>query len=59
MQMLMKTSCRTDLTPTKLFLFLTLKTTLKGHRFQDIEEVKENATTQLCAIKENALQETF
>ena len=40
----MKTSCRTDLTPTKLFLFLTLKTTLKGHRFQDIEEVKENAT---------------
>ena len=30
------------------FLFPTLKTTLKGHRFQDTEEVKENATRQLC-----------
>ena len=38
------------------FLFPTLKTSLKGHRFQDIEEVKENATRQLHAIKENAFQ---
>jgi hypothetical protein len=41
------------------FLFPTLKTSLKGHRFQDIEEVKENATTQLYAIKQNAFQEAF
>ena len=42
-----------------LFLFPTLKTILKGHRSQDIEEVKENATRQLRAIKQNAFQEAF
>ena len=51
-QMLMKTSWRTDLDPADFFL----SPTLKGHHFQDIEEVKENATTQLYAIKQNAFQ---
>ena len=41
------------------FLFPTLKTTLKGHNFQDIDEVKENATRQRRAIKQNAFQEVF
>ena len=59
MQMLMKTSCRTDLAPTDFFLFPILKTTLKGHCFQDIEEVKEKVTTQLRVIKQNAFQEAF
>ena len=56
MQMLTKTSWRTDLAPTNFFLFPTLKTTLKGHRFQDIEEIKENVTRQLRAMKQNAFQ---
>ena len=77
-QMLMKSSCRTDLAPADFSLFPSLKTTLKGHHFQDIEEinhlsgyfwttyndtsawlVKENATRQLYAIKQNAFQEAF
>ena len=55
----MKTSCRTDFAPTVSFLFPTLKTRLNGHSFQDIEEVKEKATTQLRAIKQNAFQEAL
>jgi hypothetical protein len=43
----------------RLFLFPKLKTTLKGHRFQNIEEIKENATSQLRAIKQNGFQEAF
>ena len=45
------------LTPADFFLFPTLKTNLKGHNFQDIEEIKENAMKQLRAIKQNAFQE--
>ena len=55
----MKTSCRTDLAPADLFLFSTLKTTLKGYCLQDIEEIKENATRQHRAIKQNVFQEAF
>jgi len=29
---------------------------LKRHHFQDIEEIKENATRQLRTIKQNAFQ---
>lgn len=48
-----------DLAPADFFLFPKLKNTLKGHRFQDIEEIKENATRQLRAIEESAFQEAF
>jgi transposase len=48
-----------DLAPADFFLFPKLKTTLKGHRFQTIEEIQENATRELRAITENALQEAF
>jgi len=32
-----------DLAPADFFLFPKLKSTLKGHRFQTIEEIKENS----------------
>jgi len=41
------------------FLFPKLKTTLKGHRFLTVEEIKENAIRELCAITESAFQEVF
>jgi hypothetical protein len=40
-------------------LFLKLKTTLKGCRFQTIEEILENAIRQLRAITESAFHEVF
>ena len=35
----------------RIFLFPTLKTILKGHHFEDIEEIKDNVTRQIRAIK--------
>ena len=37
-----------DLAPANFFLFPKLKTTLKGRRFQTIEEIQENATIELA-----------
>jgi len=48
-----------DLAPTDFFLFLKLKTSLKGRCFQSIEKIQENATRELCAITESAFQEAF
>ena len=48
-----------DLAPTDFFLFPKLKTTLKGRRFQIIEEIQENATIELRAITSSAFQEAF
>jgi transposase len=48
-----------DLAPAGFFLFPKLKTTLKGRRFQTIEEIQENATRELRAITESAFQEAF
>jgi len=39
--------------------FPNLKTTLKGPRFQTIEEIQENVIRELCAITESAFQEAF
>jgi len=39
-----------DLAPADFFLFLRFKTTLKGRRFQTIEEILENAIRELRAI---------
>ena len=39
-----------DLAPADFFLFPRLKTTLKGCRFQTIEEIQENAIRELHAI---------
>jgi len=48
-----------DLATTDSFVFLKLKTTLKGRRFQTIEEIQENAIREPRAIKESAFQITF
>jgi len=48
-----------DLAPADIFLFPVLKTTLKGQRFQTIEETQENATIKLRAIISSAFQEAF
>ena len=48
-----------DLAPADFFLFPKLKTTLKGHRFQTIEEIQDNAIRELRAITESAFQEAF
>lgn len=39
-----------DLAPADFFLFPKLKTSLKGHRFQTIEKIQDNATRDLRAI---------
>jgi len=46
-----------DLAPVDFFLFPKLKTTLKGRRFQIIEEIQESAIRELRAITESAFQE--
>jgi len=48
-----------DLAPADFFLFPKFKTTLKGHGFQTIEEIEENAIRELRAITESAFQEAF
>ena len=48
-----------NLAPADFFLSPTLKTTLKGRRFQTIEVIQENAIRELCAITESAFQEAF
>jgi len=48
-----------DLAPADVFLFPKLKTTLKGRRFQTIEDIQENAIRELHAITESAFQEAF
>jgi len=48
-----------DLVPADFFLFPKLKTTLKGCRFQTIEEIQENEIRELHAITESAFQEAF
>ena len=48
-----------ELNPADFFLFSKLKTTLKGRRFQTIEEIRKNAIRELRAITEIAFQEAF
>jgi len=48
-----------DLASADFFLFPTLKTTLKGRRFQTIEEIQQNVIRELRAITESAFQEAF
>ena len=48
-----------DLAQAEFFLFLKHKNTLKGRRFQTIEDIQENAKRELRAITESAFQEAF
>jgi hypothetical protein len=45
-----------DLDPAHIFLFPKHRTTLKGCRFQTIEEIQENAIRELRAITGSAFQ---
>jgi hypothetical protein len=45
--------CSPDLATADFFLFPKLKSTLKGRRFESIEEIEENSLTELRAIKIN------
>jgi hypothetical protein len=40
-------------------MFVALKSSLKGRRFQKIEEIEENSTRDLRAIPQNKFQDAF
>jgi transposase len=48
-----------DLAPADFFLFPKLKSTLKGRRFQMVEEIKEISLQDLRAIPQNMFQDAF
>ena len=48
-----------NLAPADFFLFPKLKPTLKGRRFQTVEEIKENSLQDLRAISQNTFQDAF
>ena len=48
-----------DLAPADFFLFPKLKFSLKGRRFQSVEEIDENSIRDLRAIRQNTLQDAF
>ena len=48
-----------DLAPADFFLFPTLKTTLKGLRFQSVDEIQQNSQRQLHTISQNEFQGAF
>jgi transposase len=48
-----------DLALADIFLFPKLKPTLKGRRFQTVEEIKENSLQDLRAIPQNMFQDSF
>ncbi|GFY07602.1 putative mariner transposase [Trichonephila clavipes] len=47
------------MSPPDFFLFPNNKKTLKGHRFQDIENIKQNSTHQLQVIPKSEFQKCF
>jgi len=48
-----------DLAPCNFFFFLQLIKTMKGHRFDDIEEIQTNMTRQMRAITKIDYQSCF
>jgi len=48
-----------DLAPADFFLFPKLKSTLKGRRFDTIDEIQKNSTNELFAIPKEAFQKAF
>jgi histone-lysine N-methyltransferase SETMAR len=48
-----------DLAPEDLFFFPTVKTALKGKRFQDVEDIKKNVTAELNAVLLEAFVDCF
>jgi len=48
-----------DLAPADFFLFPKLKSSLKGRRFQTVEEIEENLIRDLHDIPQNTIQDAF
>jgi histone-lysine N-methyltransferase SETMAR len=48
-----------DLSPAKFSLFPTVKTALKGKRFEDVEDIKKNVTAEMNAIPLGAISDCF
>ena len=48
-----------DLVPVEFFLFSKLKSSLKCHRFQTVEEIEENSIRDLRAIPQTTFQDAF
>ena len=48
-----------DLAPADFFLFLKLKSSLKGRQFWMVEEIEENSLWDLRAILQNTFQDMF
>ena len=48
-----------DLAPADFFFFPKLKSSLKGRRFQTVEEIEENSIRDLRAIPQNTFQDAF
>jgi transposase len=42
-----------DLSPPDFFLFPKIKSTLKGRKFEDTEDIKRNVTNELLALHAN------
>jgi len=48
-----------DMAPANFFLLPKLKLSLRGTRFQSIEDIKENSRWELKSIPENAFKKCF
>jgi len=48
-----------DFAPADFYLFSKLKSSLKGRRFQKVEEIEENSIWDLRAIPQNTFQDAF
>ena len=48
-----------DLAPADFFLFPKFKSSLKGSRFQTVEEIEENSIRDLRAIPQNTFHDAF
>jgi hypothetical protein len=48
-----------DLAPADVFLFSMLKSTLKGRRFDTIDDIEKFSTNELFAIPKEAFQKAF
>jgi len=48
-----------DLAPADIFLFPKWESSLKGRRFQTVEEIEENLIRDICAIPQNTFQDVF
>jgi hypothetical protein len=48
-----------DLAPSDFLLFLKIKSSLKGRKFQEIEDIQKKITTALEAIPQQEFQKRF